>query len=552
MTSARLVNSGKSDAIELDGFKPLVDAHKGAFTPSTITAAVGIYRNAAFRRHPTVSNVITRLSSYNSTSGSGNHHPLANRMKATAARMTEWSEELLQTNFYFTEAFIAASWHIKRSHELITAVEFIANIAFNEIGDGVTNISSSLDQGIAQYFGTSVTTPKQPLDDLVTALASTGTLYNYNDMQTYGTAQGLITSLTENKLANSTGLNEALAKFNVDTDQIDDPSYADQIKGALSSVRDLSALKTVSQQFGVTGTNISSLQDFTDVKKLTNNSIPNFNKSLSQIGSKFSEMGAEFSSSILGAAVMLNNLSTPSIPNLDSYRSLRALMNDLADDIVDLIFGRVDDNNDDDDGNDNDRRSPFAGKLRGTGPANMLRLWDYFNILTSNPPIDRVHDLTNIYNLTESMLDDIDAEIERSRALFDAAGFSGTTFEKPMGNLEGVLAFALDLHRHGADELFKDPETLTGVEPPSKQLVGPSVYRFMGSTEVLTAIASPNKYGEAVLAAMAEGKNRLLLLPNGMTPYEYTPPAVPNPLEGLPTGDAAVKKYKDYQARRNR
>jgi hypothetical protein len=115
--------------------------------------------------------------------------------------------------------------------------------------------------------------------------------------------------------------------------------------------------------------------------------------------------------------------------------------------------------------------------------------------------------------LTEAQLDAIIAQANMCNSLLEKALGDMSSFTPPANDFGAIKSFALSLHSIGASS-DGSAELLKGMIPTSS-----------GDPEVL-------KFGEAIKASLAEGKNKALLAANGINPLSFTDA---NPFKGLPS-----------------
>lgn len=216
-----------------------------SITPTTLTAMDGINQDLALRRHPHVTTVIEWFTGAQSSNSSVDYyHPnstITSAMNGTGANISTQSNKQLVSNTQFGAVFAQATNHVEASHQLRLKTDFIANTSFPDYGSGITSMRDTLDQGMTSSFG--------DLNAAAKAMSATKGVYDTEDMKNYGTYEGLYKSMTKNKLANFSGLNANLDKFNIDTTKLNDPAYKEQVDAAFGSINDPKVLQTMSNQW---------------------------------------------------------------------------------------------------------------------------------------------------------------------------------------------------------------------------------------------------------------------------------------------------------------
>ena len=212
-----------------------------SITPTTLTAMDGINQDLALRQKPVCSALITKLKSANGNIASPNYHPDWANLNTLGNTMETQSNKQLVSNTQFGAMFSQATNHVESAQQLRLKTDFIANTSFPDYGSGITSMSDTLDQGMTSSFG--------DLNASAKAMSATKGVFDPSDMKTFGTYEGLYKSMNKNKLANFSGLNENIDKYNIDTSKLNDPAYQDQANAAFSSIKDPATLQTMADQF---------------------------------------------------------------------------------------------------------------------------------------------------------------------------------------------------------------------------------------------------------------------------------------------------------------
>lgn len=357
----------------------------------------------------------------------------------------------------FGSILTQAKNHIKDSVELKKATNFIANTNYSEYGSGITNMSSMATQGLNTTFG--------DLGSAANAFTSAGPCFDLTDMGTFGTGAGFANKLNNVKLGNASGLNEALAKNGVDLDNITDPVYSDSITKTLSSINDPATISSVTDQLGISPYGkISNLNDFTDLNKLSNPlDVSGLTCNLTDVGTKFKDLGANFPSPS-SASDMLNNIEIPDIPNLEAATpSLNKLITD--------------------------NQSTFNGLTgTGTGELGMPSMTDFIQGVAGGPEIDALNAEVNASTIAA-----LNTSTVNATGLFSKAGVDFASLPNP--GLGSSMNFATSLHKFGTNS------EMSGL--------------------LSNMAVSGSQYGDAIKASLAEGKNKALMVANGIRPLNF-------------------------------
>jgi hypothetical protein len=324
-------------------------------------------------------------------------------------------------------------------------------------------------------------------------MTAAGPCFDMTNPSSIGAGSGLVDKLKSAKLGNFSGLNQALASNGVDLDRIDDPVYSESITKTLSNISDPKILKDVTTQLGISSSgSIKNLNDLTDLSKLASPSaIAGLKGGLPDIASKFSDLGASFPSPS-AAANMLKNIEIPSMPSLNSAASnLPSFMSGLAPDIKSLTGSGV-------------------GLSALNGADGLPNITDFTHAVSGGPELAALAASGN--NITSAQITALENSLSKSQALLGKAGLDLSSL--PGTNLATSLTFATSLHKYGA----------TGG----------------GVADTLKSMArSGSQFGDSIKASLAEGKNKALMMANGIkppnfgeTPFKNFPSAADNSLSG--------------------
>ena len=256
-TQADIIVTAQAGMTSIENKYATLARDSGSITPTTLTAMDGIHRNVAFRANVVTTDVITKLQSAQSSNSSlANYHPSASTLNSLGNSLAFRNDALLANNSRFGVIFNQTAGHIETSQALRLKTDFIANTSFSDCGSGITSMRDTLDQGMTSSVG--------DLNAAAKAMSATKGVYDPSDMKTYGTYEGLYKNMTKNKLANYSGLNSNLKKYNVNPAQIGDPAYSEQVAAAFTSITDPSTLKTIADQFDLKPDSVVTAKPPTD------------------------------------------------------------------------------------------------------------------------------------------------------------------------------------------------------------------------------------------------------------------------------------------------
>jgi hypothetical protein len=533
-----IIASARSMTTVADGQYVAIGTPKAAITPATLTAMVGMAQGggAAIDIAPKVSEAMTKLQ----TVASGTDYPANVNAQAALNTLTTIQGKLFNKDDAggFGAIVGKVQSHISNSNDIVNTTNFLKDSSYSDFGSGITDMSSMGDRGLTNVFGS--------LPGAGKAMSSFGTMFNGIDVKRFGTPSGLVESLQNNKLANATGLNQKLADAGVDLNDIHNPVYADKISGVLGSIKDPAAISTSADQFGInnpfaglpsyTGSDSSLYKtpDFLTGGAATApvaTTIPS--AGTSTFGAP-TTTGFPTASGYSTKATGIGADIAPDVGNAGGIQSLKDLgdytktaspadtagfagMDSLTSKFKDMGAGSV---------VDASKASSFFGSIQKVDTPLCTAANPTLNSLISEhaPTISGligsdsvpsaqdflgpVAGCSELDALADGVTDDkvtaLNTKLASTNTFLSAAGITAVTAPATQ-TLSGVMGFATKLHTYGKDA--------------SEGGIG-SMLKNMANTST--------KYGEAVKASLAEGKNNDLLAANGIGPLKT------NPFEGVP------------------
>jgi hypothetical protein len=376
-------------------------------------------------------------------------------------------------------------------------------------------------------------------------MASTGTMFNGIDVKNFGTPSGMVEALTKNKLANATGVNQKLIEAGIDLNDIHNPVYADKISSVLTNIKDPAAINTTAEQFeinnpfaglpsytgsdsslyktpdfltggsgtaptattvptagtstfgaptttgfpttqgtsrqggsfgseqiqGQTGTGIQGLKDLSDYTKTANPADTAGFAGMSELTTKFKDMGGGTIIDAVKAPSFFANIQKVPTPLVNSaHPTLNSLISSHSSTIQNLI-----------------------------GSSTVPTAQDFLGPVAGSAELDALAE-----GVTDDRISALNTKLATTSTFLTKADITAVTSSATQ-SLSGVMSFATKLPKYGKEM--------------NEGGVG-TMLRNMANTST--------KYGEAVKASLAEGKNNDLLGANGMGPLKT------NPFEGVP------------------
>ena len=530
-----IIASARSMTTVADGQYVAIGTPKAAITPATLTAMVGMAKGngAAIDIAPKVTDAMSKLQ----TVASGTDYPANVNAQNALNTLTSIQGKLFNKDDAggFGAIVGKVQSHISNSNDVLNTTNFLKDVDYPDFGSGINDMSSMGDRGMTNVFGS--------LPGAGKAMSSFGTMFNGIDVKRFGTPSGLVESLTNNKLANATGLNQKLIDAGVDLNDIHNPVYADKISGALGSIKDPVAINTSADQFGITnpfaglptytGTDsslyktpsfltggsatppvattiptsgtfgaptttgfptasgystkatgigadiapevgvggIQSLKDLGDYTKTANPADTAGFTGMDSLTSKFKDMGA---GSVVDASKASSFFSSIQKVPTPLTNTANPTLNSLILEHTPTITGLI-------------------------GSSTVPSAQDFLGPVAGCSELDALAD-----GVTDDKVAALNTKLASTNTFLDAAGITTATAPATQ-TLSGVMGFATKLHTYG-----KDAST-GGIGSMLKNMAN-----------------SSTKYGEAVKASLAEGKNNDLLSANGIGPLKT------NPFEGVP------------------
>jgi hypothetical protein len=521
-----------------DGQYVAIGTPKAAITPATLTAMVGMAQGggAAIDIAPKVNEAMTKLQ----TVASGTDYPANVNAQAALNTLTTIQGKLFNKDDAggFGAIVGKVQSHISNSNDVLNSTTFLKDSNYSDFGSGITDMSSMGDRGLTNVFGS--------LPGAGKAMSSFGTMFNGIDIKRFGTPSGLVESLQNNKLANATGVNQKLADAGVDLNDIHNPVYADKISSVLGGIKDPAAISTSAEQFGInnpfaglpsyTGSD-SSLYNTQNALGGSSATAPTATTIPTAGTSTFgaptttgfpTTTGSSTASTAFGAS------QAPDVGNAGGIQSLKDLsdytktanpadtagfagMDSLTSKFKDMGAGSV---------VDASKASTFFGSIQKVdtpltnaanptlnslitehtpfiqnliGSSTVPSAQDFLGPVAGCSELDALAD-----GVTADKVTALNTKLASTNTFLSAAGITTATAPATQ-TLGGVMGFATKLHTYG-----KDAST-GGIGSMLKNMAN-----------------SSTKYGEAVKASLAEGKNNDLLSANGIGPLKT------NPFEGVP------------------
>jgi hypothetical protein len=534
---ADIIASARSMTTVADGQYVAIGMPKAALTPATLTAMVGMAQGggAAIDLAPKVTQAMDNLQ----TVASSSTYPANVNAQAALNTLTTVQSKLFNKDDAggFGTIVGKIQSHIANSNDVLNTTNFLSNSSYSDFGSGITDMSSMGDRGLTNILGN--------LPGAGKAMASTGTMFNGIDVKHFGTPSGMVEALTKNKLANATGVNQKLIEAGVDLNDIHNPVYADKISSVLTNIKDPAAINTTAEQFeinnpfaglpsytgsdsslyktpdfltggsgtaptattvptagtstfgaptttgfpttqgtsrqggsfgseqiqGQTGTGIQGLKDLSDYTKTANPADTAGFAGMGELTTKFKDMGGGTIIDAVKAPSFFADIQNVPTPLVNSaHPTLNSLMSSHSSTIQNLI-----------------------------GSSTVPTAQDFLGPVAGCTELDALAE-----GVTDDRVTALNTKLATTSTFLTKADITAVTSSATQ-SLSGVMGFATKLPTYGKET--------------SEGSIG-TMLRNMANTST--------KYGEAVKASLAEGKNNDLLGANGMGSLKT------NPFEGVP------------------
>ena len=536
---ADIIASARSMTTVADGQYVAIGMPKAALTPATITAMVGMAQGNGVAID-LATNVKTAMDNLQTVASSSSYPANVNANAALAALTTVQSKLFNKDDAGGFGTIVGKiQSHIANSNDVLNTTNFLSNSSYSDFGSGITDMSSMGDRGLTNILGS--------LPGAGKAMASTGTMFNGIDVKNFGTPSGMVEALTKNKLANATGVNQKLIEAGVDLNDIHNPVYADKISSVLTNIKDPAAINTTAEQFEINnpfaglpsytgsdsslyktpdfltggsgtaptattiptagtstfgaptttgfptasgtsttgtafgsvnapsttegGTGIQGLKDLSDYTKTANPADTAGFAGMGELTTKFKDMGGGTIIDAVKAPSFFANIQKVPTPLVNSaHPTLNSLMASHSSTIQNLI-----------------------------GSSTVPTAQDFLGPVAGSAELDALAE-----GVTDERVSALNTKLATTSTFLTKADITAVTSSATQ-SLSGVMSFATKLPTYGKEA--------------NEGSIG-TMLRNMANTST--------KYGEAVKASLAEGKNNDLLGANGMGPLKT------NPFEGVP------------------
>jgi len=534
---ADIIASARSMTTVADGQYVAIGMPKAALTPATLTAMVGMAQGggAAIDLAPKVTQAMDNLQ----TVASSSTYPANVNAQAALSALTTVQSKLFNKDDAggFGTIVGKIQSHIANSNDVLNTTNFLSNSSYSDFGSGITDMSSMGDRGLTNILGS--------LPGAGKAMASTGTMFNGIDVKNFGTPSGMVEALTKNKLANATGVNQKLIEAGIDLNDIHNPVYADKISSVLTNIKDPAAINATAEQFeinnpfaglpsytgsdsslyktpdfltggsgtaptattvptagtstfgaptttgfptasgtsrqggsfgseqiqGQTGTGMQGLKDLSDYTKTANPADTAGFTGMGELTTKFKDMGGGTIIDAVKAPSFFADIQKVPTPLVNSaHPTLNSLMASHSSTIQNLI-----------------------------GSSTVPTAQDFLGPVAGSAELDALAE-----GVTDERVSALNTKLATTSTFLTKADITAVTSSATQ-SLSGVMSFATKLPTYGKEA--------------NEGSIG-TMLRNMANTST--------KYGEAVKASLAEGKNNDLLGANGMGPLKT------NPFEGVP------------------
>lgn len=399
----------------------------------------------------------------------------------------------------------------------LKSLQIGSSMSFPDFGMGINNLSDLASGGVGKLMGAAKDLEGMVAQNMGEAFKSFGTMFDINDMKSLADPASLIGNLAKQGLGEVGGIADKIkeAGFNVDDLTAIPKEKLNQI---LSTVKG-SDLKKILDQTGLqlpTNMSLSSLADVMDVSKiLPKNLVSSLgSKDLASLGNTMLNIGGSFKNTA-EISTMLKSIEFPSLPNLSNLTSvippnvsaiLKPFMGtglgEFGNPMITDIIGTA------------------SGFVHTAGLSNMSGLAD--KVMSSTLGINVNSAINNLTAAVQSSFDPgSDPAVLAAKTALDnsisALNNSGnldlqnvlSTGATKFGNsLTQLSTEASNIATAGIDMLQSVPTSMSGILGMASKLQSFGVDKMkMGFTQMFEDMSVDNMYGDAIKAALAEGKN---------------------------------------------
>lgn len=388
---------------------------------------------------------------------------------------------------------------------------------FSDFGLGINNLNDLASGGINKLIGAAKGLEGKIASDMGDAFKSFGTMFDINDMKSLGNPASLISNLAKQGLGEIGGIADKLKEAGFDvTDLTAIPT--EKLNQILASVKG-SDLKKILDQTGLQLPSNVSLNSLADVMKLdkilpTNiASSLNF-KDLSSLGNSMLNIGGNFKS-VSDISSMLKSIEFPSLPNLSSLTSpIPADISAILKPLMGTGSGEF----------GNPMITDIIGTAAGHVHTSALNVMNTMSdkVMSSIEGININSAITTLTNAVNSSFDpgSDPAVLAAKNALDNAVSALNNT-----GNLDlqNVLSTGVTKFQNSVSQIAKEVSNMSlasidlNISPSSSingllgmatKLQGFGVDKMnLGFSTMFENMSTNNVYGDAIKAALAEGKN---------------------------------------------
>jgi hypothetical protein len=391
--------------------------------------------------------------------------------------------------------------------QTLGAVEIASNLDFSDLGINAKNYVDALSGGLGNLVSQNLPDVQGALGILATDIQKTGALLNFNNLSTLGSPGALVTNLVNSGLGNVGGIADKLVSAGVNLTDINNPAYSGVVSRVLNTVSGAD-LGTIAKQLEASlPDTVRTAADLLSVEKLLP-SVPLGFNSFADLGNQLS--GFVQKSGLKSAENFGNLLKQMEIPQLDQLKGVQQVMPDSVKQIYTSVLGS------------------------GSGPYNNPTLTDMLGTVTGlniapvqgtlTRALDAIAGLSqgqDLINIANSMIDAPELELPDLRAeyedkLAEIASLPSTELQSLFSDAraawesqaQGVISEKSLYDLAGVNFEFRSLTDRNSVLSLASNLHEAGIDQFsLGSSEIFEALATSDVYGEAVQAALVEGRN---------------------------------------------
>lgn len=399
----------------------------------------------------------------------------------------------------------------------LKSLQLGSSMNFSDFGMGINNLTDLASGGVGKLMGAAQGLEKQASAAMGDAFKSFGSMFDIADMKSLGNPASLINNLAKQGLAEVGGLADKIKEAGFDVNDLASVP-TEKLNQILSTVKG-SDLKKILDQTGMQLPSNISLSSLSDVMNMSKILPPNIasalnSKDLSSLGNSMMNIGGQFKN-VTDISSMMKSIEFPSLPNLSGLTSV--IPSDISSVLKPFMGAGV-----------GEFGNPLITDIIGTASghvhtgvmSNMSGLAD--KIMGSTFGINVNTAINNLKSAVDSSFDPgTDPSVISAKASLDSAisalnnsgnldlqNVLNTGAAKFGSSLNQLTTEASNIAAAGIDFAQQASSSVNGILGMASKLQNFGVDKMkLGFNDMFENMSIDNLYGDAIKAALAEGKN---------------------------------------------